>query len=83
MSLELLNKTWDTHENFPRIIDVLQDLIDFKLHRPLSKLQKPKVPPVFMKIYFHNKGIEQVNLQQLMRQLKSHTPSTFNGKILR
>ena len=81
LSLELVSKTWDNNDTFPHgIIDVLQDLIDYKLHRPLVKLQKPKVPPIFMKIYFHNKGIEQVNLQQLMRQLKDRIPSTFKFK---
>ena len=74
LALELINKTWDNKDTFPyRIIDVLQDLIDFKLHRPVVK-QTRKISPVFMKIYFHNKGIEQIGLQQLMRQLKNKIP---------
>ena len=30
-----------------------------------------------MKIYFHNKGIEKINLPQLMKKLKDQVPSTF------
>ena len=31
-----------------------------------------------MKIYFHNKGIEKVNLPQLMKKVKNALPSTFH-----
>ena len=79
LALELFTKAWNNQDPLPHsIVEVLQDLIDFKLHHRV-KVPKPNPkPPVFMKIYFHNKGIEQINLPQLMRKLKRQIPSTFH-----
>jgi hypothetical protein len=78
LSLELVTKTWDDKDTFPhRIIEVLQDLIDFRLHHNTVNPRKPTIPSVFMKLYFHNKGIEQINLRQLMIKLKDTISQTF------
>ncbi|MDQ2684807.1 MAG: hypothetical protein M3Y25_03060 [Thermoproteota archaeon] len=86
LATELFSKAWNNQDPFPySIVEVLQDLIDFKLHfklQPESE-SKPKVQSrVFMRIYFHNKGIEKVNLHQLMKNVKHSIPSTFNFKDL-
>ena len=81
LGLEFFSKTRNDTDPFPnQIIEVMQDLIDFKLYRP-NLLSKSKFQPkVFMKIYFHNKGIEKVNLPQLMKKVKKNLPSTFRYK---
>jgi len=78
LALELFTKSWNNQDPFPNdIVEVLQDLIDFKLHPP-TVVSKPKVQKqVFMKIYFHNKGIEKINLPQMMKKIQNQIPSTF------
>jgi len=83
ISIILEEKIWvDPDENFPQLIfEVVQDIIKDRLHR--FSLEKKSDKPqnfnrkVFTKIYFHNKGIELIQVARLFRRLKDKIPGDF------
>jgi hypothetical protein len=74
--------TWEDGD-YPRIIlEVIQDLvkgrISFKDSR-IKNIKKPFLHSQFLKIYFHNKGIELVQLSKILKKVNSCIPRSFSS----
>jgi len=76
ISITLEEKLWaDPDQDFPKLIfEVISDIIKDRLHK-FSFEKRPEQNKnfnrkVFTKIYFHNKGIELIQLARLLRRVK-------------
>ena len=83
ISTILDEKMWAApDENFPQIIfEVIQDIIKDRLQK-FNLAKKPELKQsfnrkVFAKIYFHNKGVELIQLSRLLRKFKNKVPNDF------
>ena len=56
------------------------DLLDFKLLPPLPQNSIKSRRSVFLIIYFHNPGIEQVNISKLLRLITDKVPENFKHR---
>ena len=78
---EARRKTIDIDIPF-NLLCIIIDLATTKLYIPtlIQEMKKPKKH--FLKIYFHNKGIEQLHLPSILRdkRLKQNIPEYFNDK---
>src|SRR5580698_3244081 len=75
--------TWDLDGDYPRIVlEVIQDLVRgrifFKDSRNKDKI-KPFLHSNFLKVYFHNKGIELVQLHKIFKTVNSCIPRSFSS----
>jgi hypothetical protein len=78
IALRLESQSWNLVHIFPRLVtDVLSDLLDFKLLPPLPQNGIKSRRSIFLKIYFHNPGIEQVNISKLLRLITDKVPEKF------
>ena len=80
MKLDELN--WDSNEDYPRIIlEVIQDLVKGRVFlRDFCKKdkKKPFLSSNFLKVYFHNKGIELVQLHKILKKVNPCIPRSFS-----
>ena len=82
ISLVLEEKFWaDPDESFPQLVfEVIQDIIKDRLQRFNLEKKADKQNSnrkVFAKIYFHNKGIELVQVARVLRRLQNKIPEDF------
>ena len=75
--------TWDLDGDYPRIVlEVIQDLVRgrifFKDSHNKDKT-KPFLHSNFLKVYFHNKGIELVQLHKILKKVNSCIPRSFSS----
>ena len=68
IALRLESQSWSLVHILPHLVsDVLSDILDFKLLPPLPQNVVKSRRSVFLKVYFHNPGIEQVHLTNLSK----------------
>jgi hypothetical protein len=82
--LKLDELCWDLDEEYPRIIlEVIQDLVKGRIFfmdvRNNKKNNKNFFNYNFLKVYFHNKGIELVQLNKLLNKVNSCIPRSFSN----
>jgi len=69
--------------DFPRIIlEVIQDLVKGRIFIKDSRnkdIKKPFLHSHFLKVYFHNKGIELVQLSKILKKVNSCIPRSFSS----
>ena len=66
---------WELNGDYPRIIlEVIQDLVKGRIFFRDSRnkdIKKPFLHSHFLKVYFHNKGIELVQLNKILKKVNS------------
>ena len=80
--LKLDELTWDLNHNYPKIIlEVIQDLVKGRVFlRDCKKdKKKPFLSSNFLKVYFHNKGIELVQLHKILKKVNPCIPRSFSS----
>ena len=74
--------TWDLDGDYPRIVlEVIQDLVRGRILLKDSRNKdktKPFLHSNFLKVYFHNKGIELVQLHKILKKVNSCMPRSFS-----
>ena len=86
-ALTLDELTWDLDGDYPRIVlEVIQDLVRGRILLKDSRNKdktKPFLHSNFLKVYFHNKGIELVQLHKILKKVNSCILDHFPVLIIR
>ena len=83
--LKLDELSWNLIGDYPRIIlDVIQDLVRGRIYfvnfrKNTMQTKKNFLHSNFLKIYFHNKGIELIQLNKLLKKVNPCIPRSFSN----
>ena len=83
--LKLDELSWNLNGDYPRIIlEVIQDLVKGRIYfvnfrKNTMQTKKNFLHSNFLKIYFHNKGIELIQLNQLLKKVNPCISRSFSN----